>query len=56
MVFSEEPNQAVWTDDGRLVSQIRTYKGARSMGKSVVGLASSYSWPDLETAFQASTG
>jgi hypothetical protein len=36
MIFSEEPNQpVVWTDDGRLVSQIRTYKGARSMGKSV---------------------
>jgi hypothetical protein len=35
MVTSEEPNQAVWTDDGRLVSQIRTYKGARSMGKSL---------------------
>ena len=35
MVTSEEPNQAVWTDDGRLVSQIRTYKSARSMGKSL---------------------
>ena len=35
MITSEEPNQAVWTDDGRLVSQIRTYKGARSMGKSL---------------------
>jgi len=36
MIFSEEPNQpVVWTEDGRLVSQIRTYKGARSMGKSV---------------------
>lgn len=35
-VFSEEPNQpVVWTDDGRLVSQIRTYKGVRSMGKSL---------------------
>ncbi len=36
MIFSEEPDQpVVWTEDGRLVSQIRTYKGARSMGKSV---------------------
>ena len=41
MVFSEERNQAVWTDDGRLVSQIRTYKVARTMGKSLVGLAGS---------------
>ncbi|MEO6981761.1 MAG: beta-galactosidase [Edaphobacter sp.] len=35
MVCSEEPNHPEWTDDGRLVSQIRTYKGARSMGKSL---------------------
>jgi len=35
MVCSEEPNQPLWTDDGRLVSQIRTYKGARTMGKSL---------------------
>jgi hypothetical protein len=35
MVTSEEPNQPVWTEDGKLISQIRTYKGARSMGKSV---------------------
>jgi hypothetical protein len=35
MIFSEEPNQPVWTEDGRLVSQIRTYKGARSMGRSL---------------------
>jgi hypothetical protein len=36
MVFSEESNQpVVWTDDGRLVSQIRTYKGVRSMAQSL---------------------
>ena len=36
MLFSEEPNQPVgWTEDGRLVSQIRTYKGARTIGKSL---------------------
>jgi hypothetical protein len=35
MVTSEDGNQPVWTSDGRLVSQIRTYKGARLMGKPV---------------------
>jgi hypothetical protein len=35
LIFSEEANQPVWTDDGRLVSQIRTYKGVRSMGRSL---------------------
>jgi hypothetical protein len=35
MVTSEDRNQPVWTEDERLVSQIRTYKGARLMGKSV---------------------
>ncbi len=35
MITSEEDNQPIWTGDGRLVSQIRTYKGVRTMGKSV---------------------
>src|SRR3984893_9268188 len=36
MIFIEEANQPVGlTDDGRLVSQIRTYKGVRSMGQSL---------------------
>jgi len=34
-VWSEEGNQARWTADGRLVSMIRSYKAARSLGKSL---------------------
>jgi len=32
---TEEPNQAEWTADGRLVSLIRPYKAARVMGKAL---------------------
>jgi len=32
-IWSEEPNLASWTDDGVLVSKIRSYKAARTMGK-----------------------
>lgn len=35
MIFREEPNQPVWTDDGRLVSQSAPTRGARSMGRSL---------------------
>ncbi len=35
IVWSEEPNQAEWTADGRLVSKIRSFKAVRSMGKSL---------------------
>ncbi|HYM11308.1 MAG TPA: hypothetical protein VEU62_11275 [Bryobacterales bacterium] len=31
-VWTEEPNLPEWTADGRLVSQIRSYKAARAMG------------------------
>jgi hypothetical protein len=34
-VWSEEPNLAHWTEDGRLVSQIRSYKAARTMGQTL---------------------
>jgi len=34
-IWTEEPNLPEWTPDGRLVSQIRSYKAARSMGKSL---------------------
>ena len=50
MTFSEEDNQAVWTDDGRLVSQIRTYKIARTMGKSLWVWQAPIRGPKLETA------
>lgn len=33
--WSEEPNHAAWTADGRLVSKIRSFKVARTMGKSL---------------------
>ena len=32
-IWTEEPNLPEWTSDGRLVSQIRSYKAARSVGK-----------------------
>jgi hypothetical protein len=35
IVWSEEPNAASWTPDGRLVSKIRSFKAVRSMGKSL---------------------
>jgi hypothetical protein len=50
MTFSEEDNQAVWTDDGRLVSQIRTYKICRTMGKSLWVWQAPIGGPKLETA------
>jgi hypothetical protein len=34
-IWSEEKNQPRWTDDGILVSQIRSYKSVRSMGASL---------------------
>lgn len=34
-IWTEEPNLPEWTSDGRLVSQIRSYKAARSLGKSL---------------------
>ncbi len=35
IVWSESPQQASWTDDGRLISSIRAFKVARSRGKSL---------------------
>jgi hypothetical protein len=35
IVWSEEPQHASWTADGRLVSKIRSYKIVRRMGKSL---------------------
>ncbi len=35
IVWSEEPQQASWTADNRLVSKIRSYKLVRGMGKSL---------------------
>lgn len=32
-IWTEEPNLPEWTPDGRLVSQFRSYKAARAMGK-----------------------
>lgn len=32
-IWTEEPNLPEWTSDGRLVSQIRSYKAARAMGR-----------------------
>jgi hypothetical protein len=34
-VWTEEPNLPEWTADGRLVSQIRSYKAARAMGQTL---------------------
>ncbi len=41
-IWTEEPNLPEWTSDGRLVSQIRSYKAARSLGKTL------FHWQDLE--------
>lgn len=35
IVWSEEPNNAEYTADGRLISKIRSFKAARLMGKSL---------------------
>ena len=35
IVWSEEPNHAAWTEDGRIVSKVRSFKAARIMGKSL---------------------
>lgn len=35
IVWSEEPNNAEYTPDGRLISKIRSFKAARLMGKSL---------------------
>lgn len=35
IVWSEEPQQAFWTADKRLVSKIRSYKLVRGLGKSL---------------------
>ena len=35
IVWSEEPNHAAWTGDGRIISKIRSFKVARIMGKSL---------------------
>lgn len=34
--WTEEANWPGWTDDGRLISRIRSYKEARTMGKSLI--------------------
>jgi hypothetical protein len=34
-VWSEEPNHAAWTEDGRMVSKVRSFKAVRIMGKSL---------------------
>lgn len=36
MVSSEEGNEPIWTPDERLVSRIRTFKAARTMGPSLI--------------------
>ncbi len=55
--WSEEPNQASWTTDGRLVSKIRSFKIARSMDRSLFvytggryGAQSADSPPELRLA------
>jgi len=35
VVWSEEPNHAAWTGDGRMISKVRSFKTARIMGKSL---------------------
>jgi hypothetical protein len=35
IVWSEEPNHAAWTGDGRIVSKVRSFKAVRIMGKSL---------------------
>jgi hypothetical protein len=49
MCFTEEDNEAAWTDDGRLVSQIRTYKITRTMGKPLWVWQAPIRGPYLET-------
>jgi hypothetical protein len=45
-VWTEEPNLPEWTADGRLVSQIRSYKAARAMGQTL------FVWQNL-TGYEA---
>jgi hypothetical protein len=40
-IWTEEPNLPQWTADDRLVSQIRSYKAARAMGRPL------FHWQDL---------
>jgi hypothetical protein len=35
IVWSEEPNHAAWTEDGGIISKVRSFKAARIMGKSL---------------------
>lgn len=35
IVWSEEWNDAAWKEDGRVVSKVRSFKAARTMGKSI---------------------
>ncbi len=35
IVWSEEPNHAAWTEDGRIVSKVRSFKAVRIRGKSL---------------------
>jgi hypothetical protein len=35
IVWSEEPNHASWTEDGRMISKVRSFKAVRIMGKSL---------------------
>ena len=55
--WSEEPSQASWTTDGRLVSKIRSFKVARSLDRSLFiytggryGAQSADSPPELRIA------
>jgi hypothetical protein len=57
IVWSEEPQAASWTADGRLISKIRSFKVVRIMGKSLFvytggryGAQSSDSPPELRIA------
>lgn len=36
MLSSEDGNEPHWTDDGRLITRIRTYKAGRALGQSIV--------------------
>ncbi len=35
IVWSEEPNHAAWTGDGRMISKVRSFKAVKIMGKSL---------------------
>ncbi len=35
IVWSEEPNHAAWTEDGRIISKVRSFKTARIMDQSL---------------------